>query len=119
MSFIDEAQASTTATHGVDAVAKLPPAQVREMREAFQVLDRDGDGVVTREDVEDVLTSLGTWLLMPLPAYAHTARCTHTALYTHTALCTHPSPPPLRFFTPPPHLYHAPSPLPPPKHPTY
>lgn len=44
---------------GVDAIAKLPPAQVREMREGFQVLDRDNDGLVTREDVVDMLTNLG------------------------------------------------------------
>ena len=46
-----------------DALAKLPPAQVREMREAFQVLDRDGDGLVGREDVVDMLTNLGTCCL--------------------------------------------------------
>ena len=45
---------------GGDTLAKLPPAQVREMREAFQVLDRDSDGQVNRDDVIDMLTSLGT-----------------------------------------------------------
>ncbi|KZF25071.1 hypothetical protein L228DRAFT_243855 [Xylona heveae TC161] len=35
------------------------PAQAREMREAFQLLDRDGDGQVTRDDVIDMLTNLG------------------------------------------------------------
>ncbi|KAL8695002.1 MAG: hypothetical protein Q9218_000474 [Villophora microphyllina] len=44
---------------GGDALAKLPPAQVREMREGFQVLDRDNDGQVNREDVLDMLTNLG------------------------------------------------------------
>lgn len=44
---------------GGDALAKLPPAQVREMREAFQILDRDNDGTVNREDVVDMLTNLG------------------------------------------------------------
>ena len=44
----------------VDALAKLPPAQVREMREGFQILDRDSDGHVNREDVVDMLTNLGT-----------------------------------------------------------
>ena len=47
------------AVHG-DALSKLPAAQVREMREGFQVLDRDGDGHVGREDVVDMLTNLGT-----------------------------------------------------------
>jgi Ca2+-binding EF-hand superfamily protein len=44
-----------------DALAKLPPAQLREMREAFQVLDRDNDGRVHREDVADVLSNLGVF----------------------------------------------------------
>ena len=43
-----------------DALSKLPAAQIREMREGFQVLDRDGDGHVGREDVVDMLTNLGT-----------------------------------------------------------
>jgi len=42
-----------------DALAKLQPAQVREMREGFQILDRDSDGQVTRDDVLDMLTNLG------------------------------------------------------------
>ncbi|KAL8954300.1 MAG: hypothetical protein Q9193_007294, partial [Seirophora villosa] len=44
---------------GGDALARLHPAQVREMREGFQILDRDNDGLVTREDVVDMLTNLG------------------------------------------------------------
>jgi Ca2+-binding EF-hand superfamily protein len=32
---------------------------VREIREAFQVLDRDNDGLVDKDDVIDVLTTLG------------------------------------------------------------
>lgn len=43
-----------------DSLSRLPPAQLREMREAFQVLDRDNDGIVNREDVADVLRNLGT-----------------------------------------------------------
>jgi len=42
-----------------DALGQLPPAQLREMREAFQVLDRDNDGSVNRDDVADVLMNLG------------------------------------------------------------
>jgi hypothetical protein len=42
-----------------DAASKLPPHQVREIREAFQVLDRDNDGLVNKDDVIDVLTTLG------------------------------------------------------------
>ena len=42
-----------------DAISKLPTPQVRELREGFQTLDRDNDGLVNREDVVDVLTSLG------------------------------------------------------------
>lgn len=42
-----------------DALARLQPAQVKEMREGFQILDRDSDGQVTRDDVVDMLTNLG------------------------------------------------------------
>lgn len=42
-----------------DAAAKLPATQVREIREAFQVLDRDNDGLVNKDDVADVLMNLG------------------------------------------------------------
>ena len=45
---------------GGDSLAKLPPAQVREMREGFQILDRDNDGQVNRDDVIDMLTNLGS-----------------------------------------------------------
>jgi Ca2+-binding EF-hand superfamily protein len=42
-----------------NSLAKLAPAQVRELREGFQLLDRDSDGLVNREDVIDMLTQLG------------------------------------------------------------
>jgi len=45
-----------------DTLAKLPPAQVREMREGFQILDRDNDGQANREDVVDMLANLGQLL---------------------------------------------------------
>ncbi len=51
-----------------DALAKLPPAQVKEMREGFQILDRDSDGQVTRDDVVEMLTNLGSY---PRKAYAN------------------------------------------------
>lgn len=42
-----------------NALSKLQPAQIRELREGFSVLDRDSDGQVGREDVADMLTELG------------------------------------------------------------
>ncbi|KAE8371251.1 hypothetical protein BDV26DRAFT_136485 [Aspergillus bertholletiae] len=42
-----------------DAASKLAPAQLREIREAFQVLDRDNDGLVNKDDVADVLVNIG------------------------------------------------------------
>lgn len=44
---------------GSDALNRLPPAQIREMRESFQVLDQDNDSQVTREDVAKMLNELG------------------------------------------------------------
>lgn len=42
-----------------NALSQLQPTQVRTLREGFQILDRDSDGVVNREDVADMLTQLG------------------------------------------------------------
>lgn len=44
-----------------NALSKLQPAQVRELREGFQLLDRDSDGLVGREDIVDMLTQLGSY----------------------------------------------------------
>ncbi len=44
---------------GGNALSQLQPAQVRTLRDAFQILDRDSDGVVNREDVADMLGQLG------------------------------------------------------------
>jgi hypothetical protein len=44
--------------HG-NALSRLQPAQVRTLRDGFQILDRDCDGVVNREDVADMLNQLG------------------------------------------------------------
>lgn len=52
--------ATGSVAHG-NALSKLLPSQVRTMREAFQILDRDSDGMVNREDVVDMLNQLGTW----------------------------------------------------------
>ncbi|KAH6841096.1 hypothetical protein B0I37DRAFT_449241 [Chaetomium sp. MPI-CAGE-AT-0009] len=50
--------APSTVGHG-NALSQLQPSQVRTMREAFQILDRDSDGFVNREDVVDMLNQLG------------------------------------------------------------
>jgi len=42
-----------------NALSKLQPGQVRELREGFQILDRDSDGIVDRDDIADMLTQLG------------------------------------------------------------
>lgn len=53
-----------------NALSQLQPTQVRTLREGFQILDRDGDGVVNRDDVADMLTQLGTnWPASTLVAY--------------------------------------------------
>ena len=48
-----------------NALAQLKPAQVRELREGFQILDRDSDGLVGRDDVVDMLTQLGKHNMNP------------------------------------------------------
>ncbi|KAJ8110362.1 hypothetical protein ONZ43_g5887 [Nemania bipapillata] len=47
--------------HG-SALSQLQPAQVRVLRDGFQIMDRDSDGVVNREDVADMLAQLGACL---------------------------------------------------------
>ena len=42
-----------------NALSHLQPTQVRTLREGFEILDRDSDGVVDRSDVADMLTQLG------------------------------------------------------------
>jgi Ca2+-binding EF-hand superfamily protein len=47
-------------SHGSgNALSQLQPTQVRTLREGFEILDRDSDGVVNREDVADMLNQLG------------------------------------------------------------
>ncbi|KAI1313661.1 EF-hand [Xylaria venustula] len=41
------------------ALSQLQPAQVRLLRDGFQIMDRDSDGAVNREDVADMLSQLG------------------------------------------------------------
>ena len=48
----------------MDLLSRLPPAQVREMRESFQILDQDSDGTIKREDVAEMLKSLGRIFLL-------------------------------------------------------
>jgi len=52
-----------------NAMTKLQPAQVRELREGFQVLDRDSDGQVGREDIADMLTQLGLYPRILTPEF--------------------------------------------------
>ncbi|KAF5574664.1 myosin regulatory light chain 1 [Fusarium pseudocircinatum] len=42
-----------------NALSQLQATQVRTLRDAFQIMDRDCDGVVNREDVTDMLNQLG------------------------------------------------------------
>ncbi|KAL2213301.1 EF-hand [Sarocladium strictum] len=42
-----------------NALSQLQPSQVTSLRDGFQILDRDCDGVVNRDDVADMLNQLG------------------------------------------------------------
>lgn len=52
-------QPSLHSTAQGNALSQLQPAQLRVLRDVFQILDRDSDGVVNREDVVDMLNQLG------------------------------------------------------------
>jgi Ca2+-binding EF-hand superfamily protein len=55
-----------------NALSKLQSAQVRTLRDGFQILDRDCDGVVNRDDVTDMLNQLG-WYLLTVRYISHDA----------------------------------------------
>jgi myosin regulatory light chain 12 len=42
------------------------PAQVQQFREAFSLIDQDGDGTVSEEDLKRIFASLGECLCFPL-----------------------------------------------------
>ncbi|KAK9414115.1 putative EF-hand domain-containing protein [Seiridium unicorne] len=42
-----------------NALSQLQPQQLRVLRDGFQILDRDSDGSVNREDVADMMNQLG------------------------------------------------------------
>lgn len=46
-----------------NALSQLQPSQIRMLRDGFQILDRDSDGSVGREDVVDMLGQLGNAIL--------------------------------------------------------
>lgn len=46
--------------HG-NALSQLQASQVRTLRDSFQILDRDCDGIVNRDDVADMLSQLGMY----------------------------------------------------------
>ena len=66
--------ATRKASASGNALSQLLPAQVRTLRDAFQILDRDSDGVVNREDVADMLGQLGTKLTSQPPGSPQYAR---------------------------------------------
>ncbi|KAG6251283.1 hypothetical protein E4U24_001319 [Claviceps purpurea] len=59
MSFRAAQRDTAQALSSSNALSQLHPAQVRTLRDGFQILDRDCDGVVNREDVADMLSQLG------------------------------------------------------------
>lgn len=76
-----------------DALLKLPTAKVREMREAFEILDRDNDGQVTRDDVIDMLTNLGAPILC-FYLWFHPLRLILCPNFDQASPPTHPRSPP-------------------------
>lgn len=41
------------------------PQQVKQFKEAFNMIDQDGDGRVTEEDLKVMLSNLGMWAVVP------------------------------------------------------
>ena len=64
-----ERPASRSGGGGGDPLAQLHPAQLREMRESFQTMDRDNDGIVTADDVKEMLNETGARHFSPPPSH--------------------------------------------------
>lgn len=47
------------ARHCSNVFALLSQSQISEFKEAFTLIDRDGDGFIQKQDLEDILNSLG------------------------------------------------------------
>ena len=47
------------ARHCSNVFALLSQSQISEFKEAFTLIDRDGDGFIQKQDLEDILSSLG------------------------------------------------------------
>jgi Ca2+-binding EF-hand superfamily protein len=47
------------------AFTQLSSTQIHELKESFQMLDKDGDGVIGKEDLSAMLGSLGTSVFAP------------------------------------------------------
>ncbi|VUC32201.1 unnamed protein product [Clonostachys rosea] len=77
--------------HG-NSLSQLQPAQVTMLRDSFQILDRDCDGVVNREDVADMLAQLGTGEDMVTNA-CHSANQTTAGLPSNPSDVSHFFPP--------------------------
>lgn len=41
------------------AFSQMSPAAIREIKDSFNLLDKDGDGTINKEDLEEMLISLG------------------------------------------------------------
>lgn len=44
------------------AFTQLNPNQVRRLKEAYSLLDKDGDGNISASDINEMLTSLGMFV---------------------------------------------------------
>lgn len=62
-----------TPVAGGNALSQLQPQQLRVLRDGFQILDRDSDGSVNREDVADMMNQLGItgWNYLMTSGYAN------------------------------------------------
>jgi len=64
--------------------AMFDQSQIQEFKEAFNMIDQNRDGFIDKEDLHDMLASLGTPLLRPRPLVREiTLTCIYVYIYTH------------------------------------
>ena len=58
---LSKAQKSRQRREPSGVFSLFQPPQIQQFREAFSLIDHDGDGVVNEQDLKHIFTSLGMW----------------------------------------------------------
>ena len=80
---LTKAQKSRARREPSGVFSLFSPPQIQQFREAFSLIDHDGDGLVSEQDLKHIFASLGACLAFrgrATQARTHTWTCRHLAL---------------------------------------